>query len=175
MKKIIKLTESDLTRIVQRVISETKVMLRKMTKKSVLGDEGGKYAGWTVGKLLDNDPKKLFYIYTHYEKISFVDEVLDELKEKGYPVRHIDKPGTDKDQYRDHSEGGLSKLIEKLESKSIEDLENYIKAKKINRQFIEPIAYDILRKKKRGELSAYMPTKNVEYKGVMKARNQGKL
>jgi len=175
MKKIIKLTESDLTRIINRVIEENKVSLRKLTKKSVLGDEGGKYKGWSVGKLLDNDPKKVFYIYTHYEKISFMDEVLDELREKGFPVRHIDKPGVDKDQYRDYSERGVSKLADNLEGKTIEELERYIKAKKINKQKVEPFVYDILRNKKRGELSAYMPTKNVEYKGVMKARNQGKL
>ena len=74
MKRTIRLTESELIKIVKKVIKENdqKVMLRKMTKKSVLGDEGGIYRNWTVQKLLDNAPKKVFQIYTNYEKITFV-------------------------------------------------------------------------------------------------------
>lgn len=56
------------------------VSLRTMTKKSVFKTDG-KFANQTVGSLLKS-PKgleRLVYSYFNYERISFVDEVLNEL------------------------------------------------------------------------------------------------
>jgi len=153
---------------------DQKVMLRKLAKKSVLGDEGGIYRGWTVEKLLNNAPKKVFYIYTHFEKIGFVDEVLDELKEKGYPVKKIDKPGVDKQQYKDRMQMGNEKFYSNLESKSIEDIEKLITAKNINKQKIDPIIRDILDRKKRESKDARSSNKNVDRKSVMQAKNHSR-
>jgi hypothetical protein len=184
MKKVIRLTESELTHLIKRIISESdngseiqedhKVMLRKLTKKSVLGDEGGIYRGWTVEKLLNNAPKKVFYIYTHFEKIGFVDDVLDELKEKGYPVKKIDKPGVDKQQYEDYNETGSAKFYSNLDSKSIEDIEKLIQVRGRNKQKIDPNIYRILDKKKQGSNDVNRRNKNVERKSVMQAKNHNR-
>ena len=177
MKRTRRLTESELIKIVKKVIKENdqKVMLRKMTKKSVLGDEGGIYRNWTVQKLLDNAPKKVFQIYTNYEKITFVDEVLDELKEKGFPVKPIQKPGVDKEQYREYMEKGSEKFYSNLESKSIEDIKKLLKAKGINKQFIDPNIYKILDKKRQDSDDSHRRNKNVERKFVMAAKNHDKF
>jgi len=154
---------------------DQKVMLRKLAMRSVLGDEAGKYKGWTVEKLLNNDPKKLFYIYTHYEKIGLIDEVLDGLKEKGFPVKKIDKPGVDKDQYREYGQRSNAKFIKNIESKSVEEIQKLITARNINKQRIDPVIKDILNRKKRESIDARRSNKNVEKKSVMQAKNQSKF
>lgn len=175
MKKSIILTESELIKIIKNIISEeeSKVLLRKLTKKSILGDEAGKYRGWTVDKLLNNDAKKLYYIYTHFEKISFVDEVLDELEEKGFPVKRITKPGIDKEQYNEYRNKGVEKFLSNLESKSVEELVKLIRARKLNNQRVGPEIYDALEKKKRKHKEVNQKERRVEKKGVMQARNHG--
>jgi len=176
MKKSIILTESELIKIIKNIISEeeSKVLLRKLTKKSILGDEAGKYRGWTVDKLLNNDAKKLYYIYTHFEKISFVDEVLDELEEKGFPVKRITKPGIDKEQYNEYRNKGTEKYLTTIRSKTVEELVKLIGARKLNNQKIGPEIYDALEKKRREHKIANQKHRRVEKKGVMQSRNQGK-
>ena len=188
MGKLIKLTESELLNVIKKIIKEhtesnfinkddvmteedQKVMLRKLALKSILGDESGIYKGWTVEKLLNNAPKKLYYIYTHYEKISFVDDVLDALKEKGFPVKRINKPGVDKDQYMDYIDTKSSRFLANVESKSIEDIEKLIKAKGMNKQKIDPRVKEILKTKKREHDKSYKVGKNIEKRSVMQAKN----
>jgi|688.fasta_scaffold24923_11 hypothetical protein len=188
MGKLIKLTESELLNVIKKIIKEhtesnfinkddvmteedQKVMLRKLALKSILGDESGIYKGWTVEKLLNNAPKKLYYIYTHYEKISFVDDVLDALKEKGFPVKRINKPGVDKDQYMDYTDTKSSRFLANVESKSIEDIERLIKAKGMNKQKIDPRVKEILKTKKREHDKSYKVGKNIEKRSVMQAKN----
>jgi hypothetical protein len=188
MGKLIKLTESELLNVIKKIIKEhtesnfinkddvmteedQKVMLRKLALKSILGDESGIYKGWTVEKLLNNAPKKLYYIYTHYEKISFVDDVLDALKEKGFPVKRINKPGVDKDQYMDYTDTKSSRFLANVESKSIEDIERLIKAKGMNKQKIDPRVKEILKTKKREHAKSYKVGKNIEKRSVMQAKN----
>ena len=177
MKKIVRLTESDLTRIVKRVIVETRtVRLRTLTPKSILGEEGGSYVNWTVDKTLKNAPKKIYYLYCNYEKISFTDEVLKELIDKGFPVEKIDKPGVDKQQYRDYLSGGLEEYRRKLESKTLDELVKYLQAKRINRQITPPFIRHIIAKKK-FELAVAADTKGNEVpnKERLTAFNQGKV
>jgi len=188
MGKLIKLTESELLNVIKKIIKEhtesnfinkddvmteedQKVMLRKLALKSILGDESGIYKGWTVEKLLNNAPKKLYYIYTHYEKISFVDDVLDALKEKGFPVKRINKPGVDKEQYMDYMDTKSSRFLANVESKSIEDIEKLIKAKGMNKQKIDPRVKEILKTKKREHDKSYRVSKNTEKRSVMQAKN----
>ena len=175
MKKIVRLTETELISLVKNIISEndSKVMLRKLTKKSTLGDEGGIYRGWTVDKLLNNNPKRLYYIHTHYEKISFMDDVLDELSEKVFPVEHISKPGVDKDQYRDYLNQGTDKFISNLESKTIDDLEKLIKARRINKKKIDRVVFDILNRKKMENIRGNNPNRNIDSKSVLQSKNHG--
>ncbi len=70
------------------------ITLRKLTFKSKIGF--GKYENRTVQNLIDNRKhSKLIAMYYNYEKISFVDEVLKELRiTEEY---QINKPGVDKD------------------------------------------------------------------------------
>jgi hypothetical protein len=177
MKKTIRLTESELISLVKNIISEndSKILLRKLTKKSVLGDEAGIYRGWTVDKLLNNNPKKLYYIYTHYEKITFMDDILDELMEKGFPVEYIEKPGVDKGQYMDYLNQKTNTFLSNLESKTIEDLEKLIKARRINKVKIDRVVFDILNRKKLESLSADNPNKYIDHKSVLQAKNHGRL
>ena len=61
-------------------------LYRKLASKSVLGF--GKYADMTVSNVLKVDPAWLAYAYYSYDRISFIDEILDFLQ-----VDRIDKPG----------------------------------------------------------------------------------
>ena len=70
------------------------IRLRKLSFKSKIGF--GKYENRTVEDLIRNRKhSKLIAMYYNYEKISFVDEVLKELRiTEEY---QINKPGVDKD------------------------------------------------------------------------------
>lgn len=61
-------------------------LYRKLAYKSVLGF--GKYADMTVSNVLKVDPAWLAYVYYFYDRISFIDEILDFLQ-----VDRIEKPG----------------------------------------------------------------------------------
>jgi len=61
-------------------------LYRKLAYKSVLGF--GKYADMTVSNVLKVDPAWLAYAYYFYDRISFIDEILDFLQ-----VDRIEKPG----------------------------------------------------------------------------------
>ena len=67
------------------------VRLRTMTVKSRLA--GGKHAGQLVGTILEVHPEHLIYTYYKYKRLSFVNEILDQL---GITEElRIEKPGTD--------------------------------------------------------------------------------
>jgi hypothetical protein len=68
------------------------LQLRKMATRSIIGF--GKYSDLMVGDLLKgshNERQYLAYLYYNKELVSFIDEVLDDLKIEGDLV--IDKPG----------------------------------------------------------------------------------
>lgn len=71
------------------------VNLRKLSMKSTIGF--GRYADMIVGNVLKVDPSYLSWLYYNKDKISFLPEVLEQLKITGELV--IDKPGSD---YRGH-------------------------------------------------------------------------
>ena len=69
-------------------------LLRKLTEKSVFGF--GKYNGLTIRQVLDlNHPQYLRWIYFNINEISFVDEILGEIKiSENYRIK---KPGANKE------------------------------------------------------------------------------
>lgn len=67
------------------------VRLRKLTYKSVL--PYGKYKGKVVEEVKKSDVGHLVWLYYHVEWLSYVDEVLDDLKI--FPEQRIEKPGID--------------------------------------------------------------------------------
>jgi hypothetical protein len=103
-----------------------------------------------------------------------VDEVLDELEEKGFPVKRITKPGIDKEQYNEYRNKGTEKYLTTIRSKTVEELVKLIGARKLNNQKIGPEIYDALEKKRREHKIANQKYRRVEKKGVMQSRNQGK-
>lgn len=69
------------------------VNLRKLSWKSKLQGIVSKYGSNTVEWVANNHPSTLVYIYYHFEKISFVDEILDYLEAIFEKFERIDKPG----------------------------------------------------------------------------------
>ena len=63
---------------------ENKILLRKLSIKSTIsGLPNGYMENQPVSVLLNRFPKKLAFIYFTYEKISFTDEILEQLGIKG--------------------------------------------------------------------------------------------
>ena len=87
----------------------TTVTLRKLAHKSVW--DYGKYRGYTVKDLLIMNKKYLIWSYYNLEKISFIDEILDEFattyKER---FKRIDKPGKDPEHYDQYIKGGYGDM-----------------------------------------------------------------
>lgn len=104
------------------------VKLRILTAKSIIDFE--KYKGWTVQKLLDNKRHAfLEYVYFNYEKISFTEDVLSQLKF----TERINKPGIDKELYGEIKNRRF--LLSRYNSSiSIEKLNKIITAKKLSGQ-----------------------------------------
>ena len=73
--------------------------LRKMARKSVF--DGGQKKGLSVQQVLDlNDSFYLVFSYYKYETISFLDDILDELK---IPLElRIEKPGANLKMYEEY-------------------------------------------------------------------------
>lgn len=80
---------------------ENKILLRKLSKKSIIsGLDGGYMENQPVSVLLKSFPKKLAVIYFKFEKISFTDDILEELGIKG--KYEIPKPSSNKEKQIDY-------------------------------------------------------------------------
>lgn len=75
------------------------VKLRKLAHKSVW--TYGKYDEYTVENILISNKKYLLWAYYNLEKISFIDEILDDFAKSYKNFKLIDKPGKDPDYYKD--------------------------------------------------------------------------
>ena len=74
------------------------VKLRKLAHKSVW--TYGKYNGYTVANILITNKIYLLWAYYNLEKISFIDEILDDFAKSYNNFKLIDKPGKDPDYYK---------------------------------------------------------------------------
>jgi hypothetical protein len=73
-------------------------MTRKLTEKSVLGF--GKYCDYSVGQVLSlEEHHYLRWVYYNCSNINFFEDVLIQIGIK--ENNHIEKPGTDKDHWRE--------------------------------------------------------------------------
>ena len=74
------------------------IKLRKLAHKSVW--TYGKYDGYTVANILITNKIYLLWAYYNLEKISFIDEILDDFANTYDNFKLIDKPGKDPDYYK---------------------------------------------------------------------------
>lgn len=145
------------------------VALRKLSFKSKW-DFSTKHQGLTIEDVLKFYPKSVYWAYTHLEKISFVDEILDILEEKFSTFRRIDKPGIDKEQYDELD--SLNVKVNFWEKYSLDELLKIKKAKNINGEPIpRGLKLEII--KKQAELFKAHSGKNELSKGNLAVTNQG--
>ena len=116
------------------------VSLRKLTWKSVW-DFTPKYMGMTIERVFEIKPSSVWWLYCRYEKITFMDEILEALESK-FPLERIQKPGIDPTQIENHFGGYV------YSDKSIVELEKLIQAKRINKQSVPKDMITELNKKK---------------------------
>lgn len=76
------------------------VTLRKLAHKSKW--EYGKHTGRTINDIMIVDYKYLVWAYYNLERISFIDEILDEFANKFEKFKRIDKPGKDPNYFTDN-------------------------------------------------------------------------
>lgn len=129
------------------------IRLRKLTEKSLLGF--GRFADRTIGQMLSLRVDRIYlrWVYYNSSKITFMDNILDDLKI--YPEFRIEKPGT--------SEEMFEKLKQKLYQEYEDNVPDNIKAviKKKRKHFKEKSAG--------ARIGACFETR-----GKMQARNQGR-
>lgn len=144
----------------------TNVSLRKLTWKSKW-DFTEKYQGLTMEEVFKMKPSSLWWLYCKYEKISFMDEILEKLEEK-FPLKRIQKPGIDPTQmeYFDN----LS-----FETKSYEELKKMISAKRLNGQSVPLRLVEIFRQKKSERIVTDIKSSMSISKRSLQSINHGKL
>jgi hypothetical protein len=76
------------------------IKLRKLAHKSVW--DYGKYKGYIVKDIIIMNKRYLLWAYYALEKISFIDEILDDLEKSYKNFKRIDKPGKDLDYYENN-------------------------------------------------------------------------
>ena len=100
------------------------VKLRKLAEKSIW--DYGKFKGYTVRDIMLCHKKYIVWAYYNLEKISFVDDILDDLhKTFGDKFKRIDKPGKEPEYYEEKFTFDLNNL-------SKEKLFNMITANRLN-------------------------------------------
>ena len=128
------------------------VLKRVLTYKSIVKDEAakGKNSGLRVQEILDmGDYNYLHYIYFNYSKFDFIPEILARLKITGKFIIH--KPGKNPELFEE--------FRNQFESKPISyQTRNHFKSKAKYRK-----------------IHAYNTFVNTESKGILQAKNHGKL
>ena len=142
------------------------VTLRKLSRKSKW--DYGKYDGETVQSLLNVYPGYILWAYYNLEKISFLDDILDELAKRYKNFERIEKPGKDQEAY-DRVAGNR----DTFDKWSYERLRSRISYLKINNLPVDPILVSIFRKKKEERLATL--GKETLSKADLQAANHGKL
>lgn len=142
------------------------IKLRTLTKKS--SANGLCKYNRTIGELLNFNPAIVWSIYCRKEKISFTDDILDEIS-KSYPLKRINKPGIDPEQINDFFN---SRRVD-YDSIPLPQLKKLIQAKYASHTPVRPEAIQALRKKK--TLSKLVKDKPVFYsKSSLQGKNHGR-
>jgi len=99
MKKVIKLTESDLTRIVKRVINE-----QSSTKDEILKIQQSLNKVWTNVKIKEDgilgpETKKYIELFQTQNGMEETGKITDELKDKLFPLLETEPQGEDSKSY----------------------------------------------------------------------------
>lgn len=144
------------------------ITLRKLTLKSKW-EFTQKYQGWTIEKVMKYHPSSVWWSYTNLEKITYTDDILDELESKfigGF--KRIQKPGIDRNQIGDFYDGVT------YQSKSYSELLKVIRYKKMNGQPI-PISLMDEYRKKRSEKYNTPKDKRVYSKLSLQGINHGHI
>jgi hypothetical protein len=144
------------------------ITLRKLTLKSKW-EFTEKYRGWTIEQVMKFHPSSVWWSYCKLEKITYTDDILNELKEKfkgGF--EEISKPGIDKSQIDNYFEGFT------YQSKSYSELLKIIRFKKMNGQEVSISLMEEYRKK-RSERMNVPKDKRVYSKLSLQGINQGHL
>jgi hypothetical protein len=143
------------------------ITLRKLTWKSKW-DFNNKYPEhYTLQDVFKQKPSSLVWLYYTHEKITFVDEVWNEIKEKVGGLKDIPKPGIDKDFMTKRFGGQYTQ-------KSYMELRNIISAKKLNGQPIDSYLLETFRKKK-SERGGKMWSSEVYTKATLQGQNHNRL
>lgn len=126
------------------------IFTRKLTRKSLM--KFGRYHDLTVGKVLDQDHfDYLLWAYYHCSQINFDEDILDILHiSKEW---QIEKPGTD------------LMIYDMLVKHILENYDDGLRHKLLRNSQKKPIKH----------LHYGEPDRYIEKKGIMQARNQGKL
>lgn len=139
------------------------VKLRKLAHKSVW--DYGKFQGITIRDLMISNRKYIVWAYYNLEKISFIDEILDELASYYKKFKRIDKPGKDPQYYEDNFSFEYAKLTKK-------ELFNLITANRLNGKQSSPALISAYRNAK----ARYIHANRVDFlsKDSLQAFNQGR-
>lgn len=141
------------------------IRLRKLTLKSVW-DLTAKYKNWTVEKILHYHPSTIYWAYCKLEKVTFSDDVLDQIRLRFDTFKEISKPGIDLEQFQLFFTGGYQDM-------SLEKLRNLIKAKKANGQNV-PASLIQTFKRKKFLLSSVRKNKYEYTKASLQGKNHGR-
>jgi hypothetical protein len=118
------------------------IRLRKLTLKSKW-EFTEKYRGWTIEQVMKFHPSSVWWSYCKLEKITYTDDILNELKEKfqgGF--QEISKPGIDKSQIDNYFEGFT------YQSKSYSELLKIIRYKQMKGEPVPVSLMEVFRGKR---------------------------
>ena len=145
----------------------TTITLRKLTWKSKW-EFNNKYPDtYTIEDVFKIKPSSLVWLYYTHEKISFVDEVWNTIKEKVGDLKDINKPSID-------VEFLTERFSDSYKNRSYQELRNIITTKRLNNQSISVNLLESFREK-RSERSGKKWSSEVYTKRTLQGQNHGKL
>lgn len=133
------------------------ILLKKLTLKSKL--DFGKFENQSIERIFEIDEKYLVYLYYCYEKITFIDDVLDLLE---IPLNlRIQKPGINLENKKEFFK---RRIDDKVKNMSIDETNSFRLTRYHNRKKEEKVKLNIVLNKDKRRFS----------KNVLKLKNQGK-
>lgn len=133
------------------------ILLKKLTLKSKL--DFGKFENQSIERIFEIDEKYLVYLYYCYEKITFIDDVLDLLE---IPLNlRIQKPGINLENKKEFFK---RRIDDKVKNMSIDETNSFRLTRYHNRKKEEKVKLNIVLNKDKRRFS----------KNALKLINQGK-